>query len=447
MFFVVYLLLFSSLCAQEINFFIKNLPLKKAVFLEIIGEKVNAIDTVLAQENKFNFSLNGKHSGLYRLKLDEKHFLNFVYDNEIVEIKTDYNRFIDSLKIIKSKSNQLYYDFLRINRAYKTKSELLNLVLYRYPQNDDYYKVTQQKLVQVQNDYLNFVNNVSQKNSDTFIARYIYSSQLPVVESSLSVNAQNEYLRKHALDKVNFNDATLCYSDLFTNKAVEYLFYYRDSDIPKNLLEKEFTLAVDTLMNKAKTNKIVLKQITDYLINGFREYGFDSILDYIIDRYVIKYRIPIEAKLESSLQRRIDQARFLSVGSIAPEISLKDTSGNLVTLSKVNAEKILIVFYASWCSHCQKSVSQIVKLYNSQREKTIEIFGVSLDKKREDWVKFIKDYKINWINVSDLKGWNGKIVRNYFIYATPTMFLIDNKRKILSKPITINDVKKIFDEK
>ncbi len=444
LFFVLNLILFSSFFAQGISIGIKNSHRKKAVLIEIIGDKVNEIDTVFAQKNKFIFSLEGKHSGLYQLRLDKRHFLNFVNDNEVVEINTDFNNLLDSIKINKSESNKLYYSFLKLNKAYKIKSELLNLILQRYPKNDDYYQTTQQKLAQIQKEYLRFVDILSQKNSESFIARYVYSSQLPVVESSLPFNAQINYLKEHALDKVDFNDETLCYSDLFTNKAIEYLTYYRNTNLPKNLLEKEFTRAVDTLLFKARTNRIVLKQITEYLIDGFRKFGFDNIIDYIIENYVIKYHIPLDEKLETSLQRRIDQAKFLSIGATVPDISLKDTSGNLTVLSKVKAEKILVVFYASWCPHCQKSVSQIVKFYNSQEEKKIEVFAVSIDKERDEWVKFIKKHKINWINVSDLKGWNSKAASDYYVYATPTMFLIDTKRKLLSKPITIDEVKKIF---
>ena len=47
--------------------------------------------------------------------------------------------------------------------------------------------------------------------------------------------------------------------------------------------------------------------------------------------------------------------------------------------------------------------------------------------------------------MSDLKGWEGKAATDYFIYATPTMFLIDNEKKIIGKPITIEEVKNLLE--
>jgi len=123
---------------------------------------------------------------------------------------------------------------------------------------------------------------------------------------------------------------------------------------------------------------------------------------------------------------------------------LPDSSGNSVDLSKIDTEKVLIIFYASWCPHCKTTISELIKLYNAQKVKKIEILAVSLDEDRIEWTKFIKENKLNWLNVSDLKGWNGKAVNDYFIYATPTMFFVDRKRNIVSKPLTIDEIKSAF---
>jgi thiol-disulfide isomerase/thioredoxin len=106
----------------------------------------------------------------------------------------------------------------------------------------------------------------------------------------------------------------------------------------------------------------------------------------------------------------------------------------------------LILFYASWCPHCKKNLPALVNLYNNQKKKKIEVVAVSIDTEKKDWVKVIREYKMNFINLSDLKGWDGKAAINYYIYATPTMFLIDNRMRVLSKPLTIDDVKKIFEQ-
>ena len=47
---------------------------------------------------------------------------------------------------------------------------------------------------------------------------------------------------------------------------------------------------------------------------------------------------------------------------------------------------------------------------------------------------------MNWVNVSDLNGWDGKATLDYYIHATPTMFLVDNQLKLIAKPTSIDNL-------
>ena len=59
-------------------------------------------------------------------------------------------------------------------------------------------------------------------------------------------------------------------------------------------------------------------------------------------------------------------------------------------------------------------------------------------------MNFIETNNLNWINVSDIRGWDGQAAKDYYIYATPTMILIDTEQKIIAKPSDINDLKEWF---
>jgi len=232
----------------------------------------------------------------------------------------------------------------------------------------------------------------------------------------------------------------LIYSDEFTNKSIEYLTYYRNPQLPMGLLEKEFEAAIDTILNKAKVNEIVYKHIVEYLLDGFKKFGFDNVIDYILENYVIKDEICLNEKLETALERRIQQSRNFKIGSIIPNISIPDSSGSLIDLNKINSEKTLIIFYASWCPHCQTLLPQINEIYKSQKEKNFEVLAVSIDTSKSDWLNFVKTNNLDWINVSDLKGWGGKAVQDYYIYATPTMFLVDKNLKLIGMPKSVEEL-------
>ena len=52
--------------------------------------------------------------------------------------------------------------------------------------------------------------------------------------------------------------------------------------------------------------------------------------------------------------------------------------------------------------------------------------------------------KFNWLNISDLKDWEVQAVRDYFIYATPTMLIVNGNKKIIKKPDSIEEIIPLF---
>lgn len=442
------ILLFLLSCvsaAEEINILVKNAPSNSASLNALEGEKVAFVKSVNSSgDGEFSFSGESLHTGFYRLTMGRNSWVDFIYDGKKITLETEASNILDSMKIIESESNRLYYEFANLNRAYKTKTELLQLILARYPKDDDYYSTTGQKLNQLQTEYVEFVNIESQKDPLSFISRYIRSSQLSVVDISVPMTEQLAYLRSSALDYVNFNDAELIYSNCFSNKSIEYLTYYRNPQLPKGILEQEFMSAVDTLLNKAKVNQLVYQHITEYLIDGFRQFGFDLVIDYILENYVIKDDLCLNEELESSLDRRILQAQKLKVGSTVPNIVLPDQHGKEVVLDKITKDNTLIVFYASWCPHCKDLMPQIAELYNSKEKSNTEVLAVSMDSTLTDWNNYLSENKFTWLNVCDINGWSGKAANDYHIYATPTMFLVDRERKIVAKPKSIEDLRKLL---
>lgn len=425
--------------SQSIKINIKNTSSNRAELYSVSGEKLSFIDSIFSgTPGSFIYEIKNLSNGFYKLTFDNHKSITFLYDDEDIEINADAENILESAKVLSSRSNELYYRFVKLNREYKAKTELLQLILARYPQDDDYFDLTKAKLLELQNEYLTFVNVTSQKEPGSFIARYIKSSQLAVLSIASLIDDQLAYLKKQSLDNIDFTDDDLINSDCFTNKSIEYLTYYRNPQLPMSLLEQEFKKAVDTLLTKASVNIFVYQQVADYLVAGFKHFGFDNVVDYIIENFVVKDELCLDEQIENSIQNRINQSKLLAAGTTAPNIILLDENGDELNLATIEAERILLIFYASWCPHCKDLLPEIHKLY--KEKSNFEVVAISLDEKKEDWISFISENNLDWINVSDLKSWGSKAVQDYFIYATPTMFLLTSSRKIIGNPITINEL-------
>jgi len=81
------------------------------------------------------------------------------------------------------------------------------------------------------------------------------------------------------------------------------------------------------------------------------------------------------------------------------------------------------------------------ELYKEQNTKSLEVFAISVDTTKSDWINFIKKNNLNWINVFAENGWGSKAASDYYLYATPSMFLLDKEKKIIAKPTTFEEVR------
>jgi len=98
----------------------------------------------------------------------------------------------------------------------------------------------------------------------------------------------------------------------------------------------------------------VYQHLTRYLIDGFKKFGFEECINYILDNYVVKDDLCLDEKAGSSISMMIEQKKKLPIGSTVPDFTLPDSSGSPLSLTSLDAEKILIVFYSSSCPHCRQ---------------------------------------------------------------------------------------------
>ncbi len=119
---------------------------------------------------------------------------------------------------------------------------------------------------------------------------------------------------------------------------------------------------------------------------------------------------------------------------IVPDFTANDIDGKPVTLSNFykNKKVVLIDFWASWCGPCREENPNVVAAYQKYHDKGFDIIGVSLDRTKDAWLGAIKEDKLEWTQVSELKYWNSEIVHQYGINSIPTNFLIDGNGKLIA---------------
>jgi len=150
----------------------------------------------------------------------------------------------------------------------------------------------------------------------------------------------------------------------------------------------------------------------------------------------------LQGKYLKKIADRVEILRSVEVGKPAPEFSMNDKDGNPVALSSYKGNYVLVDFWASWCGPCRRENPVVVENFKKFNPKGFQIFGVSLDNDKEQWLKAVAEDKLAWKHVSDLVGWDNAAAKIYGVMSIPANFLVDPNGIIVAKNLRGEDLGK-----
>ncbi len=145
-------------------------------------------------------------------------------------------------------------------------------------------------------------------------------------------------------------------------------------------------------------------------------------------------------EMMGALSQQNQASSEMSTGTQAPEIRLQTPDGEMVSLSSFKGKYVLIDFWASWCGPCRQENPNVVRAYNSFKDKNFTVLGVSLDENKDKWLQAIKKDNLTWTHISDLKGWQSVAARDYAVNAIPANFLVDPNGMIIASNLRGEDL-------
>jgi glutathione peroxidase-family protein len=115
------------------------------------------------------------------------------------------------------------------------------------------------------------------------------------------------------------------------------------------------------------------------------------------------------------------------------DLKIPDRNGDSITLSSLQGKVILVYF---WASENQASVEALLRVrstYEKYHPRGFEIYAISLDNDRLQWLRSVDYNEFDWINVSELTYPDSRANLFYNVTSLPSNFLINRQGDIIAK--------------
>jgi thiol-disulfide isomerase/thioredoxin len=339
-----------------------------------------------------------------------------------------------------SLENQNWYTYQSQSQVQLQKIEALKSSLSLYPNTTD--KIVLQIKNAVLQEQLNYKKQESvfiKNNPNSWAILMVQNNPYYFTNPKEDWRIQDFDRRTHFWEGIDTNNPKLINSPLYTNHILNYLKYYMNPEMhfSEDEMNEGFKKSVDTIMQRFGSNYDTKKFALQYLQLGFKEIGNEKVLQYIDEKYkdlATQCQDEIE---KTAFEKRMAGYEAMKEGVLAPNI----TFANKSTLYDIQSEQTLIVFWASWCPHCQEEMPKINEW--AKAHPAIKVVAISLDDDQMAYEAAIQKYP-NIFHTTDLKKWDSKAVSDYYIYGTPTFVKLDKDKKIVAKQSSFEQILKSF---
>ncbi len=365
--------------------------------------------------------------------------IDLFFNREDIEVELDFTNPVVTLKVIRSKENQLFYDYMRQDARIVQKLGLLEQFIGQYPDRDKLHEAVSSYFQTFQKNRNILIDSIYQANKEMLTARIIQTMKMPFNSGNISPAQRDSLFKGHFFDEIRFTDTTLLYTSAYTDKLFNYLRYFAMQQRSPRESELDLMKYVDDLIGRISENDRIRTHLLDFIITGLEELKYEEALNYISGNYLEQCEGPLELT-----KRRLEEAQNMVIGGQIPDFFSIDTANVAYNLYADLSPYVLIVFWQTGCPHCQKLIIEELPALVKEgllADRGVKLVTVSIDPDREEWKKLSRISPMPWTNTYIPGGFENEAAADFNLYATPMMFLADTEHKIVSKPQVAEDIR------
>ncbi|MDD2344997.1 MAG: thioredoxin family protein [Bacteroidales bacterium] len=446
LFILIFLPLSVFLQTLNVSGSIKNFEKQYFQIYKVELDTLILVDSMMT-DAKGNFQVKISDSkfvdrGMYQFNvIDQSFFVLNDFKPIVLETRYEFDYFNNKVKdnlVIKTSDENIHFQtFQRQQMLVNVARELLLQLLHIYPNGDPFYEQILKQYYDRYENYDLFIKKHSnkQKTDNLFlkIAKAYYIDQTP----DWKLTAEKRQLQARAVffDYFNPADDFFYHTNVIPDKLEEWLTLHiplrENQKIDENLMAHAAIQFILKTHDNPRIYQFVLKKALTRFVGA---HLYTSFLK-VYDAFMIVDHDDCDQTTDDLLWARnlASDLRNIQIGKVAPDFVLKDN----LKMHDLKSDYTVLMFWATWCSHCVSSMPEIQKTMDDFKLKnktkaSLNVVAVSLDRDEEAWKSYIKFQGLeSWIHVSDLKGWNNEVGKLYNIYSTPTFIVLGKNKEIL----------------
>lgn len=254
------------------------------------------------------------------------------------------------------------------------------------------------------------------------VLEFVKANRPYIPEHFEDVQTYSNNLKTTFLKHVDFNNPLLQSSEFLSDRVLAYVFGMNaslDAEVYKLQVEQLLTAIGDE-------NEAIKMSLLETIWQQFISFENYDLANYVSDSYLI------------SLAKSQDNEKLLHMLTVQKNagigVKVKDFPINTTTLHSLEtSDYYVLIFWSSTCPHCLQELPKVQNSMKNYDEKTVKVIAYGIEDENANWEKVSANFP-EFIHVIGLQKWDNPLIKDYGIMSTPSYFVLDKNKTIISKP-------------
>lgn len=392
------------------------------------------------------FVFDGKQAlpqGVYFLVLNKTRIFEMVVGhNQNFSLTTSTSDYVKNMIVGGDIDNKLFFDNMVFNMERHLEAEPYIKIIQDSTLSEDRKKEARENFNKINEKVMAYQDEVIQKHPTTLTAR-IFKANKPIkipdppkkADGNIDSTFQLKWYREHFFDNFDLADDALIRMPrpIYQEKVHEYLdkLYAPQADTLKKALNR--------VVAKAKQNQETYKYSVWVAVLKYQNpeiMGLDEVFVHLNDNYFANGQMDFwaNAAMKKNLKDHADRLRKSLIGQKGANLIMQDLQQKPRALYDIKSKYTVLYIFDPDCGSCKKETPKLVEFYNKKKF-DIEVYAVSADTSMVKMRDYIREMKMKWITVNGPRTYVGPYQDLYDASTTPTLYVLDNQKKIIGKKI------------